>query len=94
MLVAIGTSTFTLVSVLAFPNDQARIAANIVMGIGFLGAGTIWHLQNHIEGLTTAASLWATAAMAMAASLGFYWEASIVAILIFLILELSRFEKR
>lgn len=87
ILVAIGAAVFSLISIKAFPQDPARIAANIVVGIGFLGAGTIFRAEKHIEGLTTAASLWATAGIASAAAFGFYWEALAVAVLVFLVLE-------
>ncbi|MEK6967801.1 MAG: MgtC/SapB family protein [Nanoarchaeota archaeon] len=93
ILVAIGAAVFTVISVKAFPDDPARIAANIVVGIGFLGAGTIWRAQNHVQGLTTAASLWATAGVAFAIALGFYWEGLAVALLVFLVLEFVKVDE-
>jgi putative Mg2+ transporter-C (MgtC) family protein len=94
ILVAIGAAAFTGISLNAFPLDSARIVSNIVVGIGFLGAGTIWRFQNHVQGLTTAASLWATAAMAMAVAVGLYWEALIITIIIFSVLEFVKFTER
>ena len=91
ILVAIGAAVFTIISAKAFPNDPARITANIVVGIGFLGAGTIWKAQNHVQGLTTAVSIWATAGIA--AALGFYWEAAATAVIIFLVLELVKLDE-
>jgi putative Mg2+ transporter-C (MgtC) family protein len=76
MLVAIGSALFTVLSAYAFggsadPNiDPTRIAAQIVSGIGFLGAGAILKDGIVIRGLTTAASLWATSAVGMAAGAG------------------------
>ena len=93
ILVAIGAAVFTIISAKAFPNDPARITANIVVGIGFLGAGTIWKAQNHVQGLTTAVSIWATAGIAVAAALGFYWEAAATAVIIFVVLELVKLDE-
>lgn len=78
MLVALGSGTFTLMSLNGFGqgvgtgNDATRIAAQIVSGIGFLGAGAILKDGVVIRGLTTAASLWATAAVGMAVGAGEY----------------------
>src|SRR6187455_2284342 len=73
LLVSLGSAGFTVLSIAAFPApgaDPARIAAQIVTGIGFLGAGAILKEGATIRGLTTAASLWATAAVGMAAGAG------------------------
>jgi putative Mg2+ transporter-C (MgtC) family protein len=70
LLVSVGAATFTILSIEAFAApgaDPARIAAQIVTGIGFLGAGAIIQDRGAIKGLTTAASLWAVAAVGMAA---------------------------
>ncbi len=70
MLVIIGVILFTEVS-RGFPNaDPSRVAAQIVTGVGFLGAGTILRNGLEIKGLTTAASIWAVAGIGMAISLG------------------------
>ena len=53
--------------------DPARIAAAVISGIGFLGAGAIFRNKNAIKGLTTAAGLWATAGIGLAAGAGMYW---------------------
>src|SRR6185436_14932446 len=67
MLVGVGSCLFTILSLYAFPEDNgARVAANIVVGIGFLGAGTIIKEESGVKNLTTAASIWATAAVGMA----------------------------
>ena len=77
MLVALGSALFTVLSIHGFagdagsgPVDPTRIAAQIVSGIGFLGAGAILKYGTSIRGLTTAASLWATAAVGMAVGAG------------------------
>lgn len=72
-LVAVGSALFTIISVFGFENaDQSRVAAQIVTGVGFLGAGTILRSGTSISGLTTAATIWATAAIGMAVGSGMY----------------------
>ncbi len=74
MLVALGAATFVLVPVLSghSPDQMGRIIQGIIAGIGFLGAGTILKLDSRqkVRGLTTAASIWATASIAVAVGLG------------------------
>jgi len=75
ILVTLGATLFTLVSREGFFGsgaDPARIASNIVVGIGFLGAGTIWRSGVTVQGLTTAASLWIAAAIGTAVGAGYY----------------------
>jgi putative Mg2+ transporter-C (MgtC) family protein len=75
--------------------DPARLAAQIVSGIGFLGAGTIIQARGSVSGLTTAATLWVVAAIGIAVGAGFYVEATGSAILVFLVLlPLGRIEHR
>jgi putative Mg2+ transporter-C (MgtC) family protein len=72
-LVALGAALFTVVGAYGFEEgDPTRIAAQIVTGIGFIGAGTILQYRGSVRGLTTAASLWAVAAVGMAAGAGLY----------------------
>ena len=88
-LVAFGAALFTVLSLHAFPGgDPARVASQILTGIGFIGAGTILHKQNAVHGLTTAAGLWAAAAVGMAVGVGWYWHAVIAAVIIAVILFL------
>lgn len=71
IIVGVGACLFTILSRFAFPgNDTARVASNIVVGIGFLGAGTIIRQENRARGLTTAAGIWVTAAVGMAVGTG------------------------
>jgi len=65
-LVCGGATLFTILSITAFAGNMAHVAAAIVSGIGFLGAGTIIHKEGRVEGLTTAAGLWVVAAIGMA----------------------------
>jgi putative Mg2+ transporter-C (MgtC) family protein len=87
LLVSLGSAVFTELSIYAFsgppapngslPTDTSRVAAQIVSGIGFLGAGAILKYGTSIRGLTTAASLWTTAAVGMAAGAGEWLIASV-----------------
>jgi putative Mg2+ transporter-C (MgtC) family protein len=77
LVVSVGAALFTLVSAYAFRNfgtkvDPTRIAAQIVSGIGFLGAGAIIRQGLSVRGLTTAATLWLVAAIGMASGAGYY----------------------
>jgi putative Mg2+ transporter-C (MgtC) family protein len=95
MLVALGSALFTVLSTKFF-GDPARIASGIVSGVGFIGAGTIIAERREskaVVGITTAASLWATSAIGMAAGMGEYALATVTTILVFAILELRRLEK-
>ena len=74
-LVALGSALFCLVSQFGFGvdlKDSSRVAAQVVSGIGFLGAGTIIFQKNVVRGLTTAAGLWVTAAIGLACGTGMY----------------------
>lgn len=90
-LVALGAALFTIISAYGFSGssvDPTRIAAQIVSGIGFLGAGTILHHRGSIRGLTTAASLWSAAAVGMAAGAGLLLLALVGTVLIVVVLAL------
>lgn len=73
-LICSGAAIFVLISQFGFMGnyDASRVASTIVSGIGFLGAGMILHKHVHIQGLTTAAGMWATAAIGMAMGTGLY----------------------
>lgn len=72
-LVGVGAATFAVVSIVGFEGpDQSRIAAQVVTGVGFLGAGAIFREGAFVKGLTTAAGLWAVAALGLAAGAGAY----------------------
>jgi putative Mg2+ transporter-C (MgtC) family protein len=95
MLVCLGACLFMIVSAYGFAGvlghqavvlDPSRVAAQVVTGVGFLGAGTILLRGNIVRGLTTAASLWAVAAVGLATGGGLYEEALATTVLIVLIL--------
>lgn len=100
-LVSLGAAIFTIISAhgLTGPaSDPTRIAAQVVSGIGFLGGGAILHYGGTVRGLTTAASLWAVAAVGMAAGAGLLIIASVSTVLVIVALEvfqrLERMAKR
>ena len=100
-LVSLGSAIFTIISAHAFTgptSDPTRVAAQIVSGIGFLGGGAILHYGGTVRGLTTAASLWAVAAVGMAAGAGLFVIAAVSAVLVIVALEvfqrLERVAKR
>lgn len=94
-LVSLGSAVFVLVSeamtqkYINLPGlNPTMIPAQIVVGIGFLGAGSIMLYGSHLRGLTTASGLWVTAGIGMAVGFGFYSLALIVTLLVLLILVL------
>lgn len=98
-LVCLGSTVFTLVSYLGFTSfagvDASRIAAGIVTGIGFIGAGVIFRQGPLVKGVTTAASIWIVAAIGVSLGVKLYYLAVIAAVLGFLILSiLKSFESR
>jgi putative Mg2+ transporter-C (MgtC) family protein len=96
MLVGIGSCLFTALSIYAFPGSEtARVAAQIVTGVGFLGAGTIIVYRRTAHHLTTAASIWATAAVGMAVGTGAWFLALGATLIIWAVLVvIRRFTKR
>jgi len=94
-LIALGSALFTVVSVFGFGigADPSRVAAGIVAGIGFIGAGVIFRglrRDGHVVGLTTAASIWTTAAIGLAAGVGMYLIAVIVAVVAVIVLIIPK----
>lgn len=87
-LVCLGSAAFALLSGWAFPGaDTARVAAGVVTGIGFLGAGMILKREGErIEGLTTAAGIWAVGSIGVAIGVGMYVLGIVTAVLVGLIL--------
>ncbi|MBB3113856.1 putative Mg2+ transporter-C (MgtC) family protein [Paenibacillus phyllosphaerae] len=91
ILVCLGSAAIVILSIYGFsefasePNvrmDPARLAAQVISGIGFLGAGTIMRTGLTISGLTTAASLWVVAAIGLTVGAGFYFGAAILTLLV------------
>ena len=92
-LVAVASAAFAIISVHAFSDmfDAARVAAGVVTGLGFLGAGMILKEGNHeIHGLTTAAGVWAVGAVGLAIGSGLYLLGFCTFILVFIILASDR----
>jgi putative Mg2+ transporter-C (MgtC) family protein len=104
ILVCLGSTLIMLLSIYGFEDfvnepqvrvDPARLAAQVISGIGFLGAGAIMRNGLSISGLTTAASLWAVAAIGLSIGAGFYFAAVLACIFVFISLWLLHsFEKR
>ena len=89
-LVASGSALFTVLSIEGFEgSDTARVAAQIVTGIGFLGAGLIFRQGASVQGLTTAAGLWSIAAIGMAVGAGFWGLGIIAALIVLIVLKVS-----
>ena len=86
MLVTVGSCLFTMLSIDGFPvkgtsQDTARVAAQIVSGIGFRGAGALFQTKSHVKGLTTAATIWLVAAIGMGVGSGMYFIATFTTLL-------------
>ncbi len=101
VLVCIGSALIMIVSVEMFLEyhqlvnaDPTRIAAQVVSGIGFLGAGTIMREGANVRGLTTAASLWVVSGIGLAVGAGLYFAAAVATALVFLsLVYLTRLER-
>lgn len=103
VLVTLGSALIMLISIDGFFNlpgnrisgDPARLASQVVSGIGFLGAGTIMRNGTNINGLTTAASLWVSAGIGLAIGAGYYLGAIITAVIVLLtLMTLGILEKK
>lgn len=102
-LVCLGSAMFTLLSLYGFSDlsglpqfrnmDPARVAAQVVVGVGFIGGGIIFKETDHIIGLTTAASIWVTASLGMGLAVGLYLPVLTTALLVLLALKFSNILK-
>ena len=94
-IVALGSALFMIISQFAFPDaekfDASRVAAQVVSGIGFIGAGVIIFQKNVVRGITTAAGLWVSAAIGLACGAGMFPIAIAATLLTILCLELLHF---
>ena len=81
LMVCMGAALFTVISIWGFAGnaDPSRIAAGVVVGVGFLGAGTILRQERGVAGLTTAATIWAVAAVGVAIGTGLYIVGAVAA---------------
>jgi putative Mg2+ transporter-C (MgtC) family protein len=94
-LVCFGSCLFGLASIYGFPSsgvnqDPGRVAAQVVTGMGFLGAGAIIKSNGSVKGLTTAAGMWVASAIGLMFSAGMYIPAIVAALLTYLILDLHK----
>ena len=87
-LITVGAAMFTVLSSKFTDPATSRVAANIVTGVGFLGAGAILFAEGKIKGLTTASSVWVAAALGMAVGLGQYILGVATALLVVIVLDL------
>lgn len=94
--IAVGACAFGLISLYGLPlngfmGDPSRIASNVVVGVGFLGAGMIFRGEsNMVSGLTTAATLWVTASVGLGIAFKMYAMSVLVAIIMFLVLLMPK----
>ena len=88
ILISLGACLFTILSALIDPLQPERIAVSIVTGIGFIGAGVVFKSDNRVTGITTAATIWATAAIGMGIGAGYYVYSGVALGLALLVLML------
>lgn len=94
ILICLGSYLFTLFSRFISPNTPDRIASTIVTGIGFLGAGVIYRSENRINGITTAATIWVTAALGVGIAAQYYILVLVcTGFILIALLYLTRLEK-
>ena len=94
VLVAVGAAAFTIAGLSYGVGDPTRVASEVASGIGFLGAGAILRRGLDVRGLTTAASLWVTAALGVAAGFGSYTTAIAGTVLVLVVLVPLKFLER
>ena len=94
MIVSVGASIYVMISTTILEGsttgDPSRVMGQIVAGIGFLGAGVILHQGSNVKGLTTAATIWCSAALGCLAGFGMYWELATSTVLIIIINSVLR----
>ena len=90
MLVCMGANFITDMGLILSPDDPTRMIGQIITGIGFIGAGTIFKDKNKVSGLTTAASLWIIASIGMGVGSGFYLTSLFLTVVSFIILSLTK----
>jgi putative Mg2+ transporter-C (MgtC) family protein len=104
MMVCLGSCLLMLLSIYGFSAfvdeanvrvDPARLAAAVITGVGFLGAGTILHTGKGITGLTTAASVWVVSAIGLGVGAGFYFASSVAtAMVLFVLWAMNKLERK
>ncbi|MGA3094225.1 MAG: MgtC/SapB family protein [Dehalococcoidales bacterium] len=94
-LISLGAALFAVISEYGFTGgNPSMIAAGVVTGVGFLGAGAILHHQSGVEGLTTAATAWVAAGVGLAAGSGFYLLSITVTVIVLIILFIPHIPPR
>jgi putative Mg2+ transporter-C (MgtC) family protein len=89
--IAMGACVYGVISRnLPFPADPSRIASQVAIGVGFIGAGVIFRVGDHVGGLTTAATLWCTSAIGLAIAFGMYTISILSTLIIFIFLRMPR----
>ena len=88
IMISIGACFFTIISQKLGADNPDRLAAGIVTGVGFLGAGVIFRGDNRVSGITTAATIWTVAAVGMGIGAGFYFAAACASLLILVVLAI------
>lgn len=96
ILVSLGSTLIMLISIYGFSTgDPARMAAQVVTGIGFLGAGTIMKTGDSVQGLTTAATVWVSSAIGLAVGSGYYLGSAVTSVIVLItLMGLSSVDKR
>ena len=95
IMISMGSCFFTMMSMwIGTANNPDRIASNIVTGIGFLGAGVIFRGDNRVNGITTAAAIWAVAAVGMGIGAGYYFASASASVLILIVLAVLPYCER
>ncbi|MGH2591151.1 MAG: MgtC/SapB family protein [Actinomycetota bacterium] len=89
-LLALGAAAFVAVGIAVFPGSADRVIQGVAAGVGFLGAGVIFQREADVQGLTTAASAWAAAAIGVVVGLGAYVAAALATAVVLIILELDQ----
>ncbi|QIO08224.1 MgtC/SapB family protein [Acinetobacter lanii] len=86
IMVSLSSCLFTILSIRIGLDSHDRIAANILTGLGFFGAGVIFRDENRISGITTATTIWMTAALGMAAGAGYEWLSLFATLIVLVVL--------
>ena len=93
ILITLGSALLSIISIIAaqtYGGEATRIAAQIVTGIGFIGAGVIVHYRYHVQGITTAATIYVNAAIGITVGYGYIYSGVAIALVVFLILVFLR----
>ncbi|MFC2012988.1 MgtC/SapB family protein [Chloroflexota bacterium] len=96
VLICLGAALFTVASIygFGFGSDPSRVAAGVLVGVGFLGAGVIIRTSGgDLAGLTTAATIWAAAGIGLAVGSGMYVAAAVATVLILIVLYIPHFHR-